>query len=148
MRRATIRQVKALNLSEFVNYWKVLTPIETPSTATTKSRQDPPANSAKDPDDLPMPSGLLVALVLLLLGGVSWLACCLWAICKRLKTGSTDSSTGEEIRAGSNNLPHVSSKQSRERNKRAHPGSVSEEGPDYENTRSQTSSVYDAMYEN
>ena len=120
------------------------------------TRKDPATTSAVDPDGQ-MPTGLLVGVVLLLLGGICWLACCLWAVCRRLKTASpTHVSTGEENRAGSNlevrqtgsnNLVPVSSKQSRERNKQAQPEAISEEGPDYEKTRGQKS-VYDAMYEN
>ena len=124
--------------------------------ANEATRRDPPTTSAEDPDGQ-MPTGLLVGVVLLLLGGICWLACCLWAVCRRLKTANpTHVSTGGENRAGSNlesrqtgsnNLVPVSLKQSRERNKEAQPGAISEEGPDYENTRGQKS-VYDAMYEN
>ena len=135
--------------------------------ANEATRKDPPTTSAEDPDGQ-MPTGLLVGVLLLLLlllvgvlllllGGICWLACCLWAVCRKLKTASpAHVSTGGENRAGSNlesrqtgsnNLVPVSSKQSQERNKQAQPGAISEEGPDYENTRGQKS-VYDAMYEN
>ena len=81
-----------------LKYLKVLTPFETPNTAT-KPRKDSPTKSA-DPDALP--TGLVVAVVLLFLGGLSWLSCCLWAVCRGLKTGPKHISNGGENRPGSN----------------------------------------------
>ena len=112
--------------------------------ATTKPRIDPLPTKSSEADDLP--TGLVLALVLLFLGGLSWLLCCLWAVCRRLKTGPTNISEGGE-NSTERNLFLASSKQrTRESNKETYSGPISE-GPDYENTR-QKSSVYDAMYEN
>ena len=102
-----------------LKYFKVLTPFETPSTATPKPRIDPPT---EDPDALP--TGTLVAVILLFLGALSWLGCCLCAVCKRLKTGPTNILTGDENRPGSN-LFLVSTKQ---RNEQANPLSSSFRG--------------------
>ena len=112
--------------------------------ATTKPRIDPLPTKSSEADDLP--TGLVLALVLLFLGGLSWLLCCLWAVCRQLKTGPTNISEGGE-NSTERNLFLASSKQrTRESNKETYSGPISE-GPDYENTR-QKSSVYDAMYEN
>ena len=102
-------------------------------------RKESPKESAK-PDG--MPTGLVVALLLLLLGGLAWLGCCLWAICTRLKTRPTDISDGKKSR--SDRFPK-SSKQSRK--------TKNQEGPDYENAGDyenirQNSSGYDEMYGN
>ena len=130
-----------------LKYLQVLTPFdskfETPNTATIKPRKDLPT---KSPNPEGLPTGLVVAVALLFLGGVSWLSCCLWAVCRGLKIGSRHTSDGEETRPGSN-LFLVSKQRNRENNQQTHSEAMSEEGPDYENTR-QKYSVYDAMYEN
>ena len=78
----------------------------------------------------------------------SWLLCCLWAVCRCLKTGPANVSEGGENSIEERNLFLASSKQrNRESSKETYSWPISEEGPDYENTR-QKSSVYDAMYEN
>jgi len=118
-----------------------------PNTATTKPRIDPPPRKPSDADD-DMSTGLVLALVLLFLGGLSWLLCCLWAVCRCLKTGPANVSEGGDKSIEERNLFLASSKQrNKESRKETYSWPISEEGPDYENTR-QKSSVYDAMYEN
>ena len=65
----------------------------------------------------------------------------------QLWTGPTNISEGGENSKESNLFLASSKQRTREINKETYSGSISEEGPDYENTR-QKSSVYDAMYEN
>ena len=102
-----------------------------------KERKESP-----EPDG--MPTGLVVALLLLFLGGLAWFGCCLWAICMRLKTRPTDISDRKKSRSEGNRFPK-SSKQSRK--------TKNQEGPDYENAGDyenirQNSSGYDEMYGN
>ena len=106
-----------------------------------KERKESPKDSA-EPDG--MPTGLVVALLLLLLGGLAWLGCCLWAICTRLKTRSTDISDGKKSRSEGNRFPKSSKRSQKTKN---------QEGPDYENAGEyenirQNSSGYDEMYGN
>ena len=68
-------------------------------------------------------------------------------MCRRLKTGPTNISEGGDNRKESNLFLASSKQRNREPNKETHSRAISEEGPDYENTR-QKSPVYDAMYEN